>query len=704
MANKQEIVHTSGKLISIGRAAKILGVSVDTLRNWDNSGKLPSIRTSNKGMRKYQEEAIFKLANKSARHSSKNKKRMYKKPPVFITNDLPSDEKAVIQSASNSHEARTDTLLTNIITSFQLFHNRISPIEVWVGATIATFVVTVIIMINLIFNQARFEQWYAASFKPVTGPFHNLAQTALRNSSSPNVEQTQTDILGEADLFINKSQGYLTQAPSLVDLTSSKTPGNSFLLLDVIANDDIFVGDNLQVQGNTILQRAIFGTNEHKIILDNGTITSLSPLTFASQEGIVFSGNVEPTTGSKFDIGSSDKPFAHIYADAITVPSLEIDQSNISQTDSDAFTIDANNTAQQIALTFGANNNEKLYWNGSDTKFYFTDDVNINDSLAVGSSISADQFTDGTLYINDGTVDLGTNTLSDGQFTGNWDFDGGTLTDLGTISSGAITASGTSRFASLNLSGNISVAGTTNFNDITYTWPSADGSSGQALTTDGSGTLSWSSISGGASTLQGAYEGGSSVELSASEGDLRIYNDASQELLFLDEDTGFVGIGTTSPSYKLEVSGGDIYTSGDLRVAGDDIFLNTNTSGYVLVADGTNFNPVALSGDIAIDGTGATAIQSDSVALSTDTTGNYVATITAGNGISGASSTEGGTPTIALSDLTSDWSQGGAYDIVLANADSQLSILESAGDTYYGILDVGDLGANATYTLSGATG
>ena len=41
--------------------------------------------------------------------------------------------------------------------------------------------------------------------------------------------------------------------------------------------------------------------------------------------------------------------------------------------------------------------------------------------------------------------------------------------------------------------------------------------------------------------------------------------------------------------------------------------MATNTSGYLLVADGTNYNPVAMSGDIAIDNAGATTIQATSV-------------------------------------------------------------------------------------------
>jgi len=43
-------------------------------------------------------------------------------------------------------------------------------------------------------------------------------------------------------------------------------------------------------------------------------------------------------------------------------------------------------------------------------------------------------------------------------------------------------------------------------------------------------------------------------------------------------------------------------------------------------------------------------------------------------------------------------------DMLLNNAGAEIVIMESAGDTYYGTIDVGDLAANATYTITGPTG
>jgi len=56
--------------------------------------------------------------------------------------------------------------------------------------------------------------------------------------------------------------------------------------------------------------------------------------------------------------------------------------------------------------------------------------------------------------------------------------------------------------------------------------------------------------------------------------------------------------------------GRNLTVTGDLTISGDDLTLTTNTSGAALISDGTNFNPVAISGDITIGTTGTAAIGS----------------------------------------------------------------------------------------------
>ena len=58
---------------------------------------------------------------------------------------------------------------------------------------------------------------------------------------------------------------------------------------------------------------------------------------------------------------------------------------------------------------------------------------------------------------------------------------------------------------------------------------------------------------------------------------------------------------------------GNTTVGGDLTITGDDLTMGTNTSGHILVADGTNYNPVAVSGDVTIASNGAVTIANQAV-------------------------------------------------------------------------------------------
>ena len=66
-------------------------------------------------------------------------------------------------------------------------------------------------------------------------------------------------------------------------------------------------------------------------------------------------------------------------------------------------------------------------------------------------------------------------------------------------------------------------------------------------------------------------------------------------------------------SKKFETTSTGVTVTGDLTVSGDDIIMATNTSGHIMVADGTSYNPVPVSGDVTIDSTGAVTIAATSV-------------------------------------------------------------------------------------------
>ena len=86
---------------------------------------------------------------------------------------------------------------------------------------------------------------------------------------------------------------------------------------------------------------------------------------------------------------------------------------------------------------------------------------------------------------------------------------------------------------------------------------------------------------------------------------------------------------------------GKVNVSGDLQVVGDDLYMTTNTSGAALIGDGTNYNPVVISGDLSI-GTDGTAAIGTGVIVNADINGSAaiadskLATISTTDKVSGA--------------------------------------------------------------------
>ncbi|MFA6016423.1 MAG: hypothetical protein WC742_15295, partial [Gallionellaceae bacterium] len=130
------------------------------------------------------------------------------------------------------------------------------------------------------------------------------------------------------------------------------------------------------------------------------------------------------------------------------------------------------------------------------------------------------------------------------------------------------------------------------------------------------------------------------------------------------------------------------------------------TNGQLLVGVSSSAPTfVTMSNDATISNTGALTISADAVALGTDTTGNYVGSVTSGSGISVSGTPgEGFAEAVSLGSLTANWSQTGAFDIVLNNSASELGIRSSDGAAFYGYLDVAALAADKTYTLPTFTG
>jgi len=141
--------------------------------------------------------------------------------------------------------------------------------------------------------------------------------------------------------------------------------------------------------------------------------------------------------------------------------------------------------------------------------------------------------------------------------------------------------------------------------------------------------------------------------------DTAIYiNSSTDGQLDLVADTEIqIAATTVDINGAVDISG-NTTVGGDLTVTGDDITMGTNTAGMLLVADGTNFNPVAISGDVTMASSGAVTIAATSVEnsmLAGSIADSKLSTITTADKVSGAAiqidgATDGTSITVADAD------------------------------------------------------
>ncbi|MCP4597327.1 tail fiber domain-containing protein, partial [Neptuniibacter sp.] len=109
-----------------------------------------------------------------------------------------------------------------------------------------------------------------------------------------------------------------------------------------------------------------------------------------------------------------------------------------------------------------------------------------------------------------------------------------------------------------------------------YEIPSSRGTVDQVLQTDGSGQVSWATVSSGGDDL-GDHTATQNVELS----DNWLSNDGDSEGLFVDTD-GDVGVGTNTPDARLHIVGQTIIDGSTLE------FVNTGSSVFIGEDAGAN--------------------------------------------------------------------------------------------------------------------
>ena len=199
--------------------------------------------------------------------------------------------------------------------------------------------------------------------------------------------------------------------------------------------------------------------------------------------------------------------------------------------------------------------------------------------------------------------------------------------------------------------------------------------------------------------IKAAEGAGLAITLCADEGD-----DAGDEWKLNIADGGVLTLGndknsagtyvthmTLTPHATVASSvaafAGGVTIAGDLTITGDDLTMGTNTSGHIMVADGTNFNPVAVSGDVTMASGGAITIASGAVEnamLADDAVG---ADELAANAVVNASVASGAAIAFSkMADLT-------ASRALVSDGSGDVSV-SSVTSTEVGYLDITTLGTS----------
>jgi hypothetical protein len=329
-------------------------------------------------------------------------------------------------------------------------------------------------------------------------------------------------------------------------------------------------------------------------------------------------------------------------------------------------TFGAGTAGTDIAITFdGETSDGVLKWMEDEDYFEFSDDILV-------ASTEKLQFRDTAIYINsstDGQLDLVADTeiqiaATTVDINGNVDVSG-TLTVAGAVDFGDAALSNVGAVQLDSIAGD----GDTN-TSITFS-----GSDVITITAGGDAQFTFNNGSIVPSTDNDIDLGTSSLEFKDAFFDGTVHTDAinldgtaitatAAEINILDGVTSTaaelnlvdgITAGTVSASKAVIVDSNKDLTglrnltiSGDLTVSGDDITMGTNTAGNLLVADGTNFNSIAV-GDLSEIST----VANDDVFLAIDTSG-------------------GGLKKIARSAIVSGLATSGAISNVVEDSTPQL--------------------------------
>ena len=327
----------------------------------------------------------------------------------------------------------------------------------------------------------------------------------------------------------------------------------------------------------------------NKVVVDdtNNRIGVFVDVSGSTTEQLRFQdGAIVPVTDNDIDLGTSSLEFKDLHLDGTAnIDSLVADTADINGGTADNVVIGGSTAAAITGTTLVANTSLNIAGDGATvTGIKDEDDMSSNSDTKLATQQSIKAYVDAQLTAQD----LDFQADSGGALA--IDLDSETLTFTGGT---GIDTSGSGNTVTFAIDSTVTtLTGSQTLTNKTLTTPIiAEIDSGAAITLDAT----------------------TDIVLDADSGDITL-KDAGTTFGNLNNSSGELVIQSGStPTTAITMSGADVTIAGDLTISGDDLTMGTNTSGHIMVADGTNFNPVAVSGDVTISNAGAVTIANNAV-------------------------------------------------------------------------------------------
>ena len=359
------------------------------------------------------------------------------------------------------------------------------------------------------------------------------------------------------------------------------------------------------------------------------------------------------------------------------------------------------NTAEWIEYGDGAGTYTPAY--ASSTSFTIAG-ANVTSAYHVGRRVKVVASTPGTIYGSITATAFSTNTT----VTVAWDSGSLSNESITSVHIGAISASNTSLPETTAITGDytLDVSG-----DIIL---DADGDN---VTLKAAGTTALDFVLNG--TTSATLDAPGDIHLDADGGDIKFYDDGTQFGEITNSSTDLVVKSTTSnkdviikgndggsaiSALTLDMSeAGAASFNGDVTV-GAKLKMSDVTSGKVLIADGTSYEEVALSGDASVNSSGVVAIGSGVVVNADVSSSAAIAFSKMADLTASRALVSDGSGDVSVSAVTS--TEIGYLDGVASNVQTQIDnivagTVSTVNDGDFRIRDNGDSSKQIAFEASG---